>query len=86
VIRRYDLLYGCAFPYVMSILQAPVDDGDYSGYHLHLLLQPPLRQPGLQKFLAGPEIGGGNFMSDTIPEEKARELQNINFSAYKENE
>jgi UDPglucose--hexose-1-phosphate uridylyltransferase len=28
------------------------------------------------KYLAGPEIGGGNFLSDTMPEEKAEELRN----------
>lgn len=77
VIRRYDGLYNSPFPYVMSILQSPVDENRYPEYHLHLLLQPPLRSPGLQKYLAGPEIGGGNFMSDTIPEEKARELKSI---------
>lgn len=82
VIRRYDALFGMPFPYVMSILQAPVDGGDYSNYHLHLLLQPPLRLPGLQKFLAGPEIGGGNFMADTIPEEKAKELRQADISAF----
>jgi UDPglucose--hexose-1-phosphate uridylyltransferase len=27
------------------------------------------------KYLAGPEIGGGNFLSDTSPEEKAAELR-----------
>jgi len=26
------------------------------------------------KYLAGPEIGGGNFLSDTSPEAKAAEL------------
>ena len=30
--------------------------------------------PILLKYLAGPEIGGGNFLSDTTPEEKAAEL------------
>ena len=29
VTRRYDLLYGMSFPYVMSIYQAPIDQGDY---------------------------------------------------------
>ncbi|RJP33349.1 MAG: galactose-1-phosphate uridylyltransferase [Candidatus Omnitrophota bacterium] len=84
VIRRYDLLFGFSFPYVMSILQAPVDGGDYSDYHLHLSMQPPLRLPGLKKFLAGPEIGGGNFMADTMPEEKALELKNTDLSTYRE--
>jgi UDPglucose--hexose-1-phosphate uridylyltransferase len=77
LIRRYDALYGVPFPYVMSILQAPVNHDNTSPHHLHLLLQPPLRQPGLQKFLAGPEIGGGNFMADTMPETKAEELRGV---------
>jgi UDPglucose--hexose-1-phosphate uridylyltransferase len=34
-----------------------------------------LRKPNLLKYLAGPEIGGGNFLSDTVPEEKAAELR-----------
>ncbi len=83
VVRRYDALYGIPFPYVMSIFQSPVDGGTYSDYHLHLLLQPPLRRPGLQKFPAGPEIGGGNFMADTLPEEKALELRQVNLDRYK---
>jgi len=29
----------------------------------------------LLKFLAGPEVGGGNFLSDTSPDEKAAELR-----------
>ncbi|MBN2329289.1 MAG: galactose-1-phosphate uridylyltransferase [Candidatus Omnitrophica bacterium] len=82
VIRRYDSLFGMPFPYVMSFFQAPVDGGDYSQYHLHLLLQPPLRSPGLQKFLAGPEIGGGNFMADAMPEDKARELKQVDLTSY----
>lgn len=84
VIRKYDLNYNMNFPYVMAIHQAPVDGGDYRNYHLHFLFQPPLRQPGLMKFLAGPEIGGGNFMADTMPEEKAAELNAVDLSNYEE--
>lgn len=83
VVRRYDQLYQMPFPYVMSILQAPVNGETYQDYHLYMLLQPPLRQPGLIKYLAGPEIGAGNFMADTMPEEKAAELQKTDISAYK---
>jgi UDPglucose--hexose-1-phosphate uridylyltransferase len=81
--RRYDLLYGAPFPYVMSFYQAPVK-GEHPDYHLHMVLLPPLRQPGLQKFPAGPEIGGGNFMSDTLPEEKAAELRAVDAASFKE--
>lgn len=36
---------------------------------------PSLRKPNLLKYLAGPEIGGGNFLSDTSAQEKAAELR-----------
>ncbi len=55
----------------MSLHQAPTDGGDYHGFHFHVEFHPPLRKPNLLKYLAGPEIGGGNFLSDTSPGEKA---------------
>lgn len=75
VIRRYDKVFNQPFPYVMNIHQAPVNSRRYPDYHLYVHFQPPLRQPGLPKYLAGPEIGAGNFMADTLPEEKAAELR-----------
>jgi UDPglucose--hexose-1-phosphate uridylyltransferase len=75
VLVRFDNLWKMPFPYVMPLHQAPVDDGDYSGFHFHIEFHPPLRKPNLLKFLAGPEIGGGNFLSDTSPDEKAAELR-----------
>ena len=71
---RYDNLWQMSFPYVLVLHQAPTDDGDYSGFHFHIECHPPLRKPHLLKYLAGPEIGGGNFLSDTRPEAKAAEL------------
>jgi len=82
VVRRMDMNFNISFPYVMSVMQAPVDGGNYPNFRMHLWLQPPYRQPGLVKYLAGPEIGGGNFMADTIPEEKAAELRRVNLDAY----
>jgi len=75
--RKYDGLFRSSFPYVMAIAQAPVDGGHYDDYHMHLVFSPPLRQPGLQKFLAGPETGADTFMADTMPEDKAAELQKV---------
>ena len=46
-------------------------------------IHPPLRKPGLLKYLAGPEIGGGNFLNDTSPEEKAAELQAVSDVHYR---
>jgi UDPglucose--hexose-1-phosphate uridylyltransferase len=71
---RYDNLWKMSFPYVMVLHQAPTDGADHSDYHFHIQIHPPLRKRNLLKYLAGPEIGGGNFLSDTLPEDKAAEL------------
>jgi UDPglucose--hexose-1-phosphate uridylyltransferase len=71
---RYDNLWQMSFPYVLTLHQAPTDGADYSGFHFHIECHPPLRKPHLLKYLAGPETGGGNFLSDTRPEAKAAEL------------
>jgi UDPglucose--hexose-1-phosphate uridylyltransferase len=73
MVIRFDNLWRMPFPYVMALHQAPVKE-DGRGFHFHIEFHPPLRRPNLLKYLAGPEIGGGNFLSDTWPEEKAAEL------------
>lgn len=75
VLIKFDNLWKMEFPYVMVLHQSPTDGGDYSAFHFHIQFHPPLRKPNLLKYLAGPEIGGGNFLSDTSPEEKAAELK-----------
>jgi UDPglucose--hexose-1-phosphate uridylyltransferase len=83
VLIKFDNLWQMPFPYVMPLHQAPTDGGDYSNFHFHIEFHPPLRQPNLLKYLAGPEIGGGNFLSDTSPEEKAAELRAMSDVHYK---
>lgn len=61
----------------MLLHNVPTDTGDYSAFHSHIEFHPPLRRPNLLKYLAGPEIGGGNFLSDTAPEQKADELRAV---------
>jgi UDPglucose--hexose-1-phosphate uridylyltransferase len=83
---RYDNLWRMSFPYAMTIHQAPLDGGAHAEYHAHLQFHPPLRKPGLQKFVAAAEIGGGNFLSDTAPEQKAEELRGISNVHYTAND
>jgi UDPglucose--hexose-1-phosphate uridylyltransferase len=83
VLVKFDNLWRMPFPYVMPLHQAPTDGGDYRAFHFHVEFHPPLRKPGLLKYLAGPEIGGGNFLSDTSPEEKAAELRGLPEVHYK---
>jgi UDPglucose--hexose-1-phosphate uridylyltransferase len=83
MVVRYDNLWRMPFPYVMVLHQAPTDGEDYSSFHFHIEFHPPLRKPHLLKYLAGPEIGGGNFLSDTLPEDKADELRKLSGIHYK---
>jgi UDPglucose--hexose-1-phosphate uridylyltransferase len=77
---QFDNLWRTSFPYVMVLHQAPTDicevgQGGDGPFHFFIAFHPPLRQPHLLKYLAGPEIGGGNFLSDTSPEASAAELR-----------
>jgi UDPglucose--hexose-1-phosphate uridylyltransferase len=80
---RFDNLWHMSFPYVMVLHQAPMD-AVYPAFHFFIAFHPPLRQPSRLKYLAGPEIGGGNFISDTLPEEKATELLQQSTVHYRE--
>lgn len=80
---RFDNLWQMPFPYVMPVHQAPTDGGDYRAFHAFIAFHPPLRQPNVLKYLAGPEIGGGNFLSDTAPEDKAAELRAVPTTHYR---
>jgi galactose-1-phosphate uridylyltransferase (family 1) len=77
VLVRFDNLWRTSFPYVMALHQAPTDGRRHEGFHFHIEFHPPLRKPNLLKYLAGPEVGGGSFLSDTSPEEKAAELRAV---------
>ena len=85
VLVKFDNLWQIPFPYVMPLHQAPTDGRDYRGFHFHIEFHPPLRKPNLLKYLAGPEIGGGNFLSDTSPEAKAAELRGLPDVHYSQN-
>jgi UDPglucose--hexose-1-phosphate uridylyltransferase len=81
---RMENLWRMPFPYVMVLHQAPTDGLPHPGFHFHIQILPPLRKPGLLKYLAGPEIGAGNFLNDTAPEEKAAELLAVSTVHYKQ--
>ena len=76
VIRKYDALFGFPLPYVMSMHQAPTDEGDWQEIsHLHIELTPFHRTASKLKFLAGSELGGGAFLNDVAPEAAAAALR-----------
>jgi len=77
VLLKYDGLWERPFPYLMAWYQAPTDGKPHPESHLHAQLWPPYRTRDRLKFLAGTELGAGFFAMDVLPEEKARELQQV---------
>ncbi len=76
VLRAFDGLFGFSLPYVMSMHQAPTDDGPWQEVsHLHIEFTPVHRTATKLKYLAGSELGAGAFINDTVPEVTASELR-----------
>ncbi len=77
VLLKYDGLWSRPFPYLMTFHQAPTDGRDHPESHFYLEFSPPYRSSDRLKFLAGTELGAGLFANDSLPEDKARELQGV---------
>ncbi len=78
VVRAYDRLFGFPLPYVMSMHQAPTDDGEHQHVsHLHIEFTPLHRTAEKLKYLAGSELGAGAFINDVAPEDAAARLRAV---------
>jgi UDPglucose--hexose-1-phosphate uridylyltransferase len=80
VLLKYDGLWQRPLPYLMAWYQAPTDGQSHPGMHLHAEIYPPYRTRDRLKYLAGTEIAAGLFAMDALPEEKAKELQEVEVS------
>lgn len=74
---KYDGLWQRPFPYLMAWYGAPTDGAEHPESHLHAEFYPPYRSSDRLKYLAGTELAAGMFANDALPEEKARELKEI---------
>lgn len=77
VLMKYDALWDRPFPYLLAWYQAPTDGRPHPESHLHAEIYPPYRTRDRLKYLAGTELAAGWFAMDALPEDKARELQQI---------
>ncbi|HWI81784.1 galactose-1-phosphate uridylyltransferase [Ramlibacter sp.] len=77
VLLKYDGLWQRPLPYLMAWYQAPTDGASHPEAHLHAQFYPPYRTRDRLKYLAGTELAAGFFAMDALPEEKARELQQV---------
>jgi UDPglucose--hexose-1-phosphate uridylyltransferase len=77
VLLKFDGLWKRPFPYLMAWYQAPTDGRAHPESHLHAEFYPPYRTQERLKYLAGTELAAGFFAMDALPEDKARELQQV---------
>jgi len=77
VLMKYDGLWQRPLPYLMAWYQAPTDGQAHPECHLHAELHPPYRTRDRLKYLAGTELAAGFYAMDALPEDKARELQQV---------
>jgi len=79
---RYDNLFQTSFPYSAGMHQAPVNSGEFKGWHWHMHFYPPLlRSATVKKFMVGYEMLA-NAQRDVTPEwaaERLRALPEIHF-------
>ena len=78
VLGRYDRLWARddddgPFPYLMWFHQAPAHHA--GEYHLHGHIAPPLRAPGVLRYVASGELGGGLLANPVLPEKAASDLR-----------
>ncbi|MDC8757353.1 galactose-1-phosphate uridylyltransferase [Janthinobacterium fluminis] len=77
VLLKYEGLWQRPFPYLMAWYQAPTDGQPHPETQLHAQFLPPYRTRERLKYLAGTELAAGLFAMDALPEDKARELQQV---------
>jgi UDPglucose--hexose-1-phosphate uridylyltransferase len=75
VLGRYDRLWTerAPFPYLLWFHQAPAAGGDE--WHVHAHTAPPLRAPGVQRYVASGELGSGTLSNPVVPEDAAAALR-----------
>lgn len=81
VLLKYDGMWDRPLPYLMAWYQAPTDGQPHPEMHLHAEIWPPYRTRDRLKYLAGTEIAAGLFAMDALPEDKAKELQDVEVNA-----
>ena len=83
LLTKYDNLFEVSFPYSMGWHGAPMDDGDYPHWQLHVHFYPPLlRSATVKKFMVGYEMLG-EAQRDLTAEQAAERLRALSEVHYK---
>jgi UDPglucose--hexose-1-phosphate uridylyltransferase len=75
VLARLDQLFDAPMPYMMWFHQRPTDGADWPTARLHLHICPLYRAPGVQRYVASAELGGGLTFNPIEPTVAAAALR-----------
>ena len=74
-LARLDQLFGVPMPYMLWWHQRPCDGGTWPRAHVHAHVAALLRSPGVQRYVAGVELGTGILFNPIVPEDAAARLR-----------
>ena len=72
---RLDRLFDAPMPFMAWWHQRPTDGGDWPMAHVHLHIAPLLRSPGVPRYVAAAEVGGGIYFNPVRPQDAAAALR-----------
>lgn len=75
VLARLDQLFDAPMPYMMWFHQRPTNGEPWPNARLHLHICPLYRAPGVQRFVASAELGGGLTFNPVQPVDAAAALR-----------
>jgi UDPglucose--hexose-1-phosphate uridylyltransferase len=70
-----DRMFGAPAPYMLWVHQRPTDGREWPAAHVHVHVTPLWRAPGVPRFVAAAEVGGGVFLNPVDPVEAAAALR-----------
>ncbi len=74
-LARLDQLFDEPMPYMLWVHQRPFGDEAWPDARLHLHITPLRRAPGVQRYVAAAELGGGLFFNPVPPTDAAASLR-----------
>lgn len=74
---RLDRYFAEPTPYMLWIHQQPTDGGDWPFAHLHIEIVPLRRAPGVNRYVAGAELGSGMLINSVDPVVAAGHLRDV---------
>lgn len=77
VLARLDQRFDEPMPYMLWVHQRPFDGDEWPDARVHLHIVPLLRAPGVQRYVAAAELGGGVYFNPVDPTDAAAALRDL---------